>query len=560
MSAPRPLLFCVVVTLTPCLLGSGCRDARKAKFEADAGPAGQASAAGDQAAAAAQADDRTFWRYAPEVGGGHFRRLPDGRWEETGYKGDQLHSWEELGRTPEYVELYDRQRDYKTRLGAGQAWFAYGREGAYRPSPAGDWERPNAAVGGAPGLAARPAAADRNLWRYSDPDSQNFFRRTPDGTWEEWDRGRVKFRWSETARTPDYVELHDTARKYTARLDAGRMLLRGGKPTDTLDFFHRGGWERPGGGPRVAEAPQAPKIVGAAPASSSPPPPQDPALVALFEKAVAAREARTRQTQEGLAKAAAQLELAPAAPVDPDLAAKKQGFASEAARQKFLQDMERGLEKAVGSLEKILAQPGDGLDAEMEELTPEFVYGFVRVGQIGRIPTTDGVPGLIPDRVGPGGIECQFGLVRAVIRGVDGARVTPGSITVFPGIFRVTGSVPSVGPVLVLERVDLKPLEPRRAKAEADWRRDIQRALDQARRLRAEAARIADKVGPDVAAEAKRKADAKAEQTADAKLTLAKALLADGKRDKARQRLSEVVKDYPGTKAAAAAAELLKNP
>jgi hypothetical protein len=214
-------------------------------------------AVGDRAAArpAEQiADDRRFWRFNPGVGGGYFRLLPSGQWEEiagTDKPGALQGVWEELGRTPEYVELYDRQRDYKTRLGAGKAWLAYGRDGAYGPSPHGDWERPNAVTAGAPRPAARPADDERNLWRYAAPDGQGFFRRKPDGIWEEWDRGRVKFRWAETARTADYVELYDAARKYTARLDAGKMLLRGGKPTDTLEFFHRGTWE-PGGGPVVA--------------------------------------------------------------------------------------------------------------------------------------------------------------------------------------------------------------------------------------------------------------------------------------------------------------------
>jgi hypothetical protein len=50
----------------------------------------------------------------------------------------------------------------------------------------------------------------------------------------------------------------------------------------------------------------------------------------------------------------------------------------------------------------------------------------------------------------------------------------------------------------------------------------------------------------------------KAEQAADAKLTLAKSLLRDGKADKARVRLEEIVKDYPESKAAEEARTLLK--
>src|SRR5688572_8824875 len=93
------------------------------------------------------ADSRIFWRYVPEVGDGYFRRLPNGKWEEIGNaQGKLMGTWEELSRTPEYVELYDPKRNYKTRLGAGKAWITSGRDStAFGPSPAGNWERPGAA-------------------------------------------------------------------------------------------------------------------------------------------------------------------------------------------------------------------------------------------------------------------------------------------------------------------------------------------------------------------------------------------------------------------------------
>lgn len=49
-----------------------------------------------------------------------------------------------------------------------------------------------------------------------------------------------------------------------------------------------------------------------------------------------------------------------------------------------------------------------------------------------------------------------------------------------------------------------------------------------------------------------------AEAKAASKLALAKDLLADGKKDKAIERLEAIVKEFPGTKAAAEAADLLK--
>lgn len=60
-------------------------------------------------------------------------------------------------------------------------------------------------------------------------------------------------------------------------------------------------------------------------------------------------------------------------------------------------------------------------------------------------------------------------------------------------------------------------------------------------------------------ATAKKKDDARkgAESAADGKLTLAKALLRDGKTERGRQRLGEIVRDYPGTKGAVEAQKLL---
>jgi len=49
------------------------------------------------------------------------------------------------------------------------------------------------------------------------------------------------------------------------------------------------------------------------------------------------------------------------------------------------------------------------------------------------------------------------------------------------------------------------------------------------------------------------------EQQAASKLNLAKDILMDGKKDKAKVRLEEIVEKYPDTKAATEARELLKN-
>jgi hypothetical protein len=197
------------------------------------------------------ADDRSFWRFAPQLGSGYFRRLPDGWWEETGYHGDQHHTWEELARTPEYVELYDRQRNYKTRLGAGRAWSTTGRDSTnFGPGDAGNWERPD----------GRPAASDptdavtitkpggppaaNEVWVFHDEHrGQHYFLRTRDRGWEEWENGHVKFRWREEGRTTEAVELQMVDSSYHCWLRNDLMLFRD-RPGDVPFVLVAGHWGR----------------------------------------------------------------------------------------------------------------------------------------------------------------------------------------------------------------------------------------------------------------------------------------------------------------------------
>ena len=86
-------------------------------------------------------DGRRFWRFAREHGGGHFKQLADGKWEEIGRNGEHMGTYVERQRTNEYVELEDRKRGHLTRLGAGKAWLASASDGKFGPSPHGDWER-----------------------------------------------------------------------------------------------------------------------------------------------------------------------------------------------------------------------------------------------------------------------------------------------------------------------------------------------------------------------------------------------------------------------------------
>ena len=93
--------------------------------------------AGEAKSAEENGDDRTYWKYLPEFGDGYFKLVSKGKWEEIGRDGKLLAKWEEVGRTPDYVELYDSSRNYKMRLGAGEAWLTTGSSVANAPTPTG---------------------------------------------------------------------------------------------------------------------------------------------------------------------------------------------------------------------------------------------------------------------------------------------------------------------------------------------------------------------------------------------------------------------------------------
>jgi hypothetical protein len=87
-----------------------------------------------------QGDNRRFWRFAPQHGGGYFEKQPDGRWKEIGRDGRLQSYWVVLRSTPEYIELEGFGGAYRTRLGAGKAWIATKGSDYFGPSPEGNWE------------------------------------------------------------------------------------------------------------------------------------------------------------------------------------------------------------------------------------------------------------------------------------------------------------------------------------------------------------------------------------------------------------------------------------
>lgn len=91
------------------------------------------------------------------------------------------------------------------------------------------------------------------------------------------------------------------------------------------------------------------------------------------------------------------------------------------------------------------------------------------------------------------------------------------------------------------------------------WIKKRQDAFDAAQKKADEEKAAADKQSKEHAdAVAKMKADKKREADADSKLSGAKFLYDNGKKDKAKERLAEIVKDFAGTKAAKEAETLQK--
>ena len=78
-------------------------------------------------------DSRHLWLYGSD---GQFRQLSDGTWVEQ--NGSGAFGYQELGRTPAYVELYDPDRAVWVRLYDNQL-FSRGEGGAWSPGHVGHW-------------------------------------------------------------------------------------------------------------------------------------------------------------------------------------------------------------------------------------------------------------------------------------------------------------------------------------------------------------------------------------------------------------------------------------
>lgn len=76
-----------------------------------------------------QQDPRQSWSY-PGNGGGTFRHTSGNQWVEY-RNGQSPISFTELSRTPDYVEIFDPNRNLHVRLYPNQLWQA---------TPGGDWQ------------------------------------------------------------------------------------------------------------------------------------------------------------------------------------------------------------------------------------------------------------------------------------------------------------------------------------------------------------------------------------------------------------------------------------
>ena len=83
------------------------------------------------------ADGRRVWVYGNQ-GEGSFRQLNDGSWVESNYSGQYY--YRELGRTPQFVDLFDPNRNVFVRIQDGMM-FSHGL-GQYNWNPgySGHWE------------------------------------------------------------------------------------------------------------------------------------------------------------------------------------------------------------------------------------------------------------------------------------------------------------------------------------------------------------------------------------------------------------------------------------
>jgi hypothetical protein len=82
-------------------------------------------------------DGRHLWVYGNQ-GEGSFRQLNDGSWVESNYTGQYY--YRELGRTPQFVDLFDANRNAFVRLQDGIMYTHGLGENRWNPGYVGQWQ------------------------------------------------------------------------------------------------------------------------------------------------------------------------------------------------------------------------------------------------------------------------------------------------------------------------------------------------------------------------------------------------------------------------------------
>jgi hypothetical protein len=83
------------------------------------------------------ADGRRVWVYGSQ-GEGSFRQLNDGSWVESNYTGQYY--YRELGRTPQFIDLFDPNRNAFVRIQDGIMYSHGLGDNHWNPGYVGHWE------------------------------------------------------------------------------------------------------------------------------------------------------------------------------------------------------------------------------------------------------------------------------------------------------------------------------------------------------------------------------------------------------------------------------------
>jgi hypothetical protein len=173
-----------------------------------------------------------------------FKQFAKGIWVEY-QNGNPTFWFTELERKPDYVELLDKDRNMRVRLYADRiATLSPAYNPQYVPQyPGGGWRDP------------------RDFWLFDIPGGY-FFRKAQGKNWDHFVQGQKNdaSSFSETARTPEYVELYDANQQKWLRLWLTRGESRTGGVNEPWVSIQPGRWA-------LDEAPSKGGSVGPPPAT-----------------------------------------------------------------------------------------------------------------------------------------------------------------------------------------------------------------------------------------------------------------------------------------------------